>query len=125
MSDWQRSFLESCLGATDGVAVGDGAFRPGPGLWVGRREVAHFDDARVLDVRLTNAVIRARRAEFHEDKRVELRASASDWIEVTIAQADEGWVRGLVAEAVCANLPTAPSGVPPEGDELARRRRFH
>jgi hypothetical protein len=31
------------LGRLDGVVVAEGAFSPGPALWVGKREIAVFD----------------------------------------------------------------------------------
>ena len=126
MSAWQEGFLTRCCDGVEGVAVGDGAFGPGPALWVGRREVAHFDDDRTLDVRLTKAEIRERRDELKADERVTLRRSTSDWIEVAIpSEDDEQWAMTLVMTAVRANRPTAPAGLPPTGAELERRRRFH
>ncbi len=109
-----------------GAELGDGAFAPGPALWVGKREVAHFDDERTLDVRLTKSAIRERREELRADPRVVLRASPSDWLEVVVGnEEDAEWAYLLVADAVAANLPTAPPGMPPSGAELKRRRRFH
>lgn len=126
MSDWQHDFLESCCEVIDGVTLGDGAFSPGPALWVGRREVAHFDDDRALDLRLTRARIREARPTLREDPRVELRPNQSDWLEISIAsEKDLDWARVMVADAVDANLPSAPPGPPPDGEDLARRRRFH
>ena len=53
-------------------------------------------------------------------------ANASDWIGIEILdEADHDWALGLIELAVAANLPTATPGLPPEGTELARRRRFH
>ncbi len=124
--DWQTEFLESCCDLAEGTAMGAGAFAPGPALWVGRREIAHFDDERTLDVRLTKAVIRQRRDEFESDERIALRRNASDWLEVSIGSADDAeWARRVVRDAVEANLPTAAAGLPPTGTELERRRRFH
>ncbi|MGI8794679.1 MAG: hypothetical protein ACR2H3_16150 [Acidimicrobiales bacterium] len=40
MPAWRDEFLERCCDETDGAAIGDGAFGPGPALWVGKREVA-------------------------------------------------------------------------------------
>lgn len=126
MSQWQIDLLERVAGKAEGVALGEGAFAPGPALWVGKREIAHFDAERTLDLRLTKAVIRDRRAELKADSRVELRPGASDWIELDLASpADEAWAIALVADAVDANRPTAPKGAPPTGADLARRRRFH
>ena len=77
----QVEFMERCA-AIDGAALGEGAFSPGPAIWVGKREIAHFDDEQSLDVRLTKAVIRERRRELQADPRVSLRRGGADWIEV-------------------------------------------
>ena len=125
VNDPQVEFLESCATA-DGATLGEGAFGPGPALWVGKREVAHFDGPLTLDVRLTRGVIRSRRTELKNDERVKLRAPSSDWLELDL-QVDREieWARRLVHDAIAANLPTAPPGAPPERSELERRRRFH
>lgn len=126
MTDRRLLFLEGCCDLAVGVGVGEGAFGPGPALWVGQRDVAHFDDASTLDVRLTKAVIRSRRDELSSEDRVTLRGAGSDWLEIRIGSDDDlGWARALVLDAVAANLPTAKPGLPPTGPELARRRRFH
>jgi hypothetical protein len=118
-------FFAQCA-ALDGAALGEGAFSPGPALWVGTREVAHVDHDGVLDVRLTRRVVREHRPALRADPRVHLRANASDWIGIEIVdEADHDWALGLIELAVAANLPTATPGLPPEGTELARRRRFH
>lgn len=117
--------MERCEGI-EGAALGEGAFSPGPAIWVGRREVAHFDDERSLDVRLTRQVIRDRRAELREDHRVTLRGTSSDWLELEIGSSDDlDDAYQLVVDAVEANTATAPPGPPPKGADLARRRRFH
>lgn len=121
----QSEFMERCS-AIDGAALGEGAFSPGPAIWVGKREIAHFDDEWSLDVRLTKALIRQRRQELKDDPRVSLRRSGSDWIEVrTQSESDLTFALTLVRDAVEANLPTAAPGLPPAGKDLARRRRFH
>lgn len=127
MTDRQRlQFLEGCCELAEGAAVGEGAFAPGPAIWVGQREVAHFDSERTLDVRLTKSVIRRRRDELKSEARASLRASASDWVAITI-ESDEDlvWATGVVLDAVAANLHTATPGLPPTGADLERRRRFH
>jgi hypothetical protein len=119
------NFMERCAGI-EGVAIGESVFSDGQALWLGTREIAHFDADGVLDVRLTNAVIRDRRAEFEADDRISLRGARSDWLEFRITtevDADDAFT--VVAHAVAANLPTAKPGLPPTGAELARRRRFH
>lgn len=109
-----------------GTALGEGAFRADRAVWVGRREVAHFDADGMLDVRLTRQAIRARREELQSDARIVLRSSSSDWLAVSIATpTDLDFAIALVTEAVANNAPTAEPGAPPEGAELARRRRFH
>ena len=126
MSGWHKEFLERCCNETDGVAIGEGSFGSESALWVGTREVAHFDDERTLDIRLTKPEIRRRRDELKADERVTLRRNASDWLEVTVESNDDvEWAALLVFAAVEANRPTAPKGVPPTGADLERRRRFH
>ena len=126
MTDRQLEFLERCREFADVATIGDGAFGGGPALWVGSREVAHFDTERTVDVRLTKPVIRRRREELKGEHRVSLRRGASDWLEITIASDEDiGWATGVVLDAIAANLPTAPSGTPPTGADLERRRRFH
>jgi hypothetical protein len=123
--DWQVGFLALCADAP-GAALGESAFGSGPAIWVGKREVAHFDGERTIDIRLTKAVIRSRRPQLKSDERVTLRPSTSDWIEVEVrSDADAEWASALIRDAIEANLPTAPPGLPPEGADLERRGRFH
>lgn len=117
--------FESCSGL-DGVQIGEGAFAPGPALWVGTREVAHVDADGSLDVRLTRQVISRRRAELRADQRVSMRPSTSDWIEIRVGGGEDiGVARSLIEDAIAANLASAPAGLPPTGRDLERRRRFH
>lgn len=126
MSDWREMFFERCCTDNDGATIGDGAFGDGPALWVGTREIAHFDDERTLDIRLTKAEIRRRRDELKADERVTLRRNSSDWLEVRVdSDADTEWAGSIVVAAIEANRPTAPTGLPPTGTDLERRRRFH
>jgi hypothetical protein len=121
----QTELIGQC-GTLPGVAVGEGAFASGPALWVGKREVAHFDADHTLDVRLTREVIRARRSELKADGRITLRTSGSDWLEIRLeTESDIEFALSLVGEAAAANLPTAKPGLAPTGAELERRRRFH
>jgi hypothetical protein len=125
MSTWHEQFLERCA-EVDGAAIGEGAFGAETAIWVGTREVAHFDDEHTLDVRLTRQVIRDRRGELTADDRVTLRRGTSDWIEAEVRDdADLEWAVALVADAIAANLPTVSPGPPPSGPDLERRRRFH
>ncbi|MGO9341135.1 MAG: luciferase family protein [Acidimicrobiales bacterium] len=117
------------LAAIDGVEEGESAFKEGRGLWVNGKEIAHFDEDDVIDIRLTAALIRSRRAELREVPSVTLRRSASaDWLEVHVRGAeDEQLVVELVTEAAAAHA--APPGTnaehPATGVRLARMRRFH
>jgi hypothetical protein len=109
-----------------GAALGDGAFADGPAIWVGKREIAHFDGPDDLEVRLTRAVIRERRSELRANEGIELRRSTSDWVLVRVRSGpDFDLAYALVEAAIEANLPSAEPGLPPSGPELARRRRFH
>ena len=126
VTEGNRDFMKRCADCIAGAALGEGAFSPGPAIWVGQREVAHFDGPGEVDVRLTRQVIRERRAELRSDERVELRRGTSDWIRVRVClNADVDHAFAFVRDAVAANLATAKSGLPPSGTELARRRRFH
>ena len=104
MATWQERFLLRCA-EVDGASIGGGAFGAAMGIWVGTREVAHFDDEQSLDVRLTRQVIRQRRDEFRADERVTFRPSTSDWIEAEVHETDVEWAAGLVAVAIAANRP--------------------
>jgi len=119
-------FLERCCDGLDGVVVNEGAFSPGPAIWVGRREAAHFDGDDKLDVRLTKQLISERRAELRSDVRVALRPGCSDRIDITIANdSDCAFAEGIVHLTIEANRSTATTGPPPTGAELDQRRRFH
>lgn len=110
----------------DGAVISEGAFSPGLAVWVGSREVAHGDDDRTLDVRLTKQVLRNRRSGLQRDPRIVFRSTSSDWLEVRVeSPADLEFAVSLVRDAIAANLDGAPPGSPPTGSELERRRRFH
>jgi hypothetical protein len=114
------------LRRVDGAVIAEGAFSPGPALWVGKREIAHFDGVQTLDVRLTRSNIASRRSELRANDRIVLRPGSSDWLEVKIeSPGDVEFAISLVKEAVAANLETAVPGLPPTGADLQRRRRFH
>ncbi len=120
--------LAAGLCRIDGVVEGESAFRPGPGFWAGGKEIAHFDGPDAIDLRLTRAEIRARRADLRADPRVELRGSSSDWVTIRVGSpADEEFVLGLAEVAAAAHRPAggAAAPPPPTGADLARRRRFH
>lgn len=90
--------------------------------WVNGVEVAHFEADSVLELRLTRAEIRARRAALRADPRVELR---TDWLEVRFSSAADVAFALTLAEAAVAVHASLPPAPPPTGSALARRRRFH
>jgi hypothetical protein len=112
----------------DAVVEGESSFKDGPALWVNGKEIAHFEGERAIDLRLTRAEIRARRASLRADPRVSLRSASSDWITVEFADlGDEAFVRELAEIAAAAHRPGdgRPGRLPPAGGDLARRRHFH
>jgi hypothetical protein len=116
------------LCAIEGVVEGDSAFKAGPGFWVNGKEIAHFEGDHAIDLRLTRAEIRARRAELRDEPRVILRTSSSDWLTISFdSEGDEDFVCALAEVAAAAHRPAdgAPVQPPPSGAALARRRRFH
>lgn len=120
--------LEHRLAAIDGVEVSESMFGHGDAFWVNGKEIAHLESDRVIEVRLTRAVIRDRRPALKADSRIELRRSGADWITIRMQDAsDDELVVELVTLAADAHRP--PAGVapkpPPSGPDLERRRRFH
>ena len=62
------------------------------------------------------------------DPRIELRKNASDWLRVNVTnRADAALVEDLGRAAAAAHAPAPGEAAkpPPEGADLARRRRFH
>ncbi len=124
-AELMREVLGQCS-QLDGVNIAEGAFSPGLAVWLGKREIAHFDHDGALDVRLTRQLIRRRRSELAGDDRIVLRDAVSDWLEFRLAEpSDLEFAVSLVTDAVGANAATAQPGTPPTGEALARRRRFH
>lgn len=120
--------LQQRLVAIDGVVESPSMFSDRPALWVDGKEIAHRDADGSYDVRLTRRVIREMRDRLRADPRVHLRASSSaDWIEVRVDDGDaEELVVELVRAAADAHRPHGSAlRPPPQGEELARRRRFH
>ena len=128
MSTSLRREIASCIMSVDGVTLSPSGLGDADAYWVNGKEIAHFDESTVIDLRLTRTAIRARRPELKADPRVELRPSTSDWLELRVRGRDDlQWLRSLVE--VAAQAHRAPGGEvpkePPVGAELERRRRFH
>ena len=98
-----RDRVLAALGALDGVEISPSMFGEGDAIWCNGTEIAHFDADDVVDVRLTKALIRARRTELRADERVTLRKHTSDWLEVRVTNADLDFVVELVTHAAGAH----------------------
>jgi hypothetical protein len=120
--------LRAAIAGLDGVTESESMFKDAQAYWANGKEIAHFDGEDVIDIRLTRALIRARRAELRADQRVELRSSSSDWISVRIAEpADVTFAAALTESAADAHRaqPGTTAKPAPSGSDLARRKRFH
>jgi hypothetical protein len=120
--------LVARLRGIQGVVESPSTFGPGSGFWCNGKEIAHFDAPNVIDLRLTKSVIRELRPLLRGDQRVELRKSASDWIEVHMSSSDDvAFVLELAERAAAAHRAGAGEKAKPTpvGSDLDRRRRFH
>jgi len=120
--------LREVIAAVDGVVESPSMFKDDLAYWVNGKEIAHFESADLIQIRLTRGVIRRRRQQLKGDPRIDLRYSGSDWISVHLSSPDDrALVIELVEDADTAHQP--PPGVtpepPPTGPDLERRRRFH
>jgi hypothetical protein len=120
--------IRRALLTIDGILESPGIFYDDDAYWVNGTQIAHFRDAISIEIRLTKANIRAQRDRLRKDPRVELRSGASDWIMVRWSSPrDAAFIAELADIAAAAHR--APSGTtakpPPQGADLARRRRFH
>ena len=98
-----------------------------PAYWVNAKQLANPMGDDELAIRLTRKVISQHRARLKADERVELRGS-SDWIGLLVTKpGDAAFVVELCELAAAVYRPTdgSPCKPPPEGADLARRRRFH
>jgi Family of unknown function (DUF5519) len=120
--------LRQTIAELDGVTESESMFKDAAAYWVNGKEIAHFEGDDVIDIRLTRAAIRARRAQLRADERVELRSSSSDWLAVRITEPGDVAFAAQLAESAAA-AHRAPAGTapepPPSGGQLARRKRFH
>lgn len=121
--------LRASFRTVEGAVESDSMFdESAQAFWVNGTEMAHFENDRVVELRLTRKVISANRPRLEEDERVDLRRSGSDWITVSYASAkDFDFVVELFRLAVEAHLPAPGTALrpPPTGKELERRRKFH
>ena len=120
--------LTARLQRIEGVVESPSMFGPGNAFWCNGKEIAHFDAADVVDLRLTRPVIRELRPILGADRRVELRKGSSDWIEVHVSSNDDvAFVVELAERAAAAHRADKRETPkpPPVGSDLERRRRFH
>lgn len=103
-----RDRLATRILELDDVELRTSRFSKAEAFFVGRREFAHFHAGDEIDVRLTRAEIRRRRAALDADPRVRRPNRSGDWIEVRFAgPADLEWALELVVAARDANAPEA------------------
>ncbi|MGH8946943.1 MAG: luciferase family protein [Acidimicrobiia bacterium] len=120
--------LRNDIAAVDGVIESPSMFKDDLAYWVNGKEIAHFESADLIEIRLTREVIRRRRQQLKGDRRVDLRYIGSDWITVRFLSTDDrALVMELIEEAATAHRPApgATTKPPPTGPDLERRRRFH
>ena len=95
-----REKLSTAICALPDVSQRKSRFSDNPAFYIGRREIAHFHDGNVIDIRLTRKVIRDLEGSGEADSRLGIRA-ASDWAEFTFAnEADLVRALDLVEEAL-------------------------
>jgi hypothetical protein len=129
MSDRSARQFRMGMLRIEGVLEGGDVFRDdGTAFWVNGTEIAYLDGTGAADIRLTKRVISEHRELIRADARVTRRSSSSDWVTVTFASASD--VRAALELAELAARahrppPGVPAKPPPEGTDLARRRRFH
>jgi hypothetical protein len=128
MTEALQKRLAARLQRVEGVVESPSMFGAGNAFWCNGKEIAHFDAADVVDLRLTRSVIRELRPLLRDDRRVELRKGSSDWIEVHVSSSDDiAFVVELAERAAAAHRAGAGETAkqPPVGSDLDRRRRFH
>jgi hypothetical protein len=95
--------------------------------FVNGTQVAHADGS-AFELRLTRKVISEHRTRLKAEANVVLRRNASDWLVIDVqSQREYDLVIELAPAIAHAHLPAngGPPKPPPEGADLARRRRFH
>jgi Luciferase len=123
-----RAELRDRLLAIEGVVESDSQFGEGMAFWVSGKEIAHFEGADEISLRLTRVVVSKERPRLKADPRVDLKRRSADWIVLRFSRREDIDFIGELAElAAAAHMPPlgAPMRPPPLGPELARRRRFH
>ena len=123
----QRLWRE--LGRVDGFMEGASIFSDvdsDRAYFVNGTQVASADGSQFM-LRLTRRVVSEHRKRLRALPNVDLRRSGSDWIVVDVQSEDDvALVRELALLVAAAHRPAGGTlRPPPEGAELARRRRFH
>jgi Luciferase len=111
--------IRTALTRIDGVLESGSRYKPDLAYWVNGTEIAHFESDRLLDVRLTRAVIRAHRSTLRTDPAVLLRPGSSDWITVDVG-GPEGLARAVHLVELAAAAHRAPPGSTPRPPGRAR-----
>jgi hypothetical protein len=104
--------IRTALAAIDGVVESGSRYKPDLAYWVNGTEIAHFETASVLDIRLTRALIRSNRPALLADPHVTLRPGSSDWITVDVSGAG-GLARAVQLVSLAASAHRAPPGTIP------------
>src|SRR5437870_5146988 len=78
-------------------------FSDKPAWRIDGKEFLHFHEDNIIDLRLTRKLIQKQRKSLAQDSRITLRPGASDWLEVSFAEADLSFVFDLVDQAIAAN----------------------
>jgi hypothetical protein len=86
------------------VTVQRSRFADKPALFVGRREIAHWEGPGLVDLRITAAGWRKHADEFAADQAVTRRPARRDWIDLRMSSvADVDHLRPLFETAVTTN----------------------
>ena len=84
LSSEPMDILKERILSLPGVRQGGSRFGRGAAYLIGGREIAHRHGRLELDLRLTRGLIRERRDQLSDDRRVAFRPGASDWLTITL-----------------------------------------
>jgi alkylated DNA nucleotide flippase Atl1 len=84
-----------------GVVAKPSRFRDDTAYWVSGKEIAHLDDAGIVDIRLTRKVISAHK-DVLADSRVHRHGKSSDWLDVAVSTEEDLSFLAELAELAAA-----------------------